>query len=93
MVKYKDNLKRFDCPITTNWVGLRIMMEAAEDGDYVFYDGARHEIEQCLQVITELKAENERLQKERDRYMYLFHKTLSMGLDAGAFQFTVEEGE
>ena len=57
LVKYQDNLKRFDLSQGYFCGEREGVMEECKDGDYVFYDDARHEIEQCLQVITELTHE------------------------------------
>ena len=42
-----SKLKRYNCPDTTNWVGLRILMDEHENGSYVLYDDAMHEMEIC----------------------------------------------
>lgn len=53
MRDYKDNLKRYDLS-QGYFCGA---MKECKDGDYVFYDDARREIENCLKVIVELTHE------------------------------------
>ena len=57
MSEYKDNLKRYDLSQGYFCGEREGVMEACDDGDYVFYDDARREIENCLKAIVELTLE------------------------------------